>query len=218
MSSSSDTLNGSHQRETLFVLGNSYSLGLQDLRPLLGRNTIGVNRVLRHPLAVSGQFPKYLLLVDRTVVEAEAQRISAFAGKVVAFRAIEGALRNLDVTPFTFGLRTSSGWTLTGDMELSSNTSVYAVQLARRMGAAKIVLLGVDLSGYSRKDSHFFGDGKREGCKLTQNSLEKVLDNLGCFVVRCESEGIQVVNASPVRGPMDSVMPRQPFKEALSGV
>lgn len=216
MSSSTDFLSNVHSGETLFVLGNSYSLEQMELTPLLDRITIGVNRILRHPLCQDNLFPTYLLLVDAPVVVVEQERLLNYEGTVVAYRGIDGLLERSSVEHLGFDLSPKAEWdSMSGPMKLSCNTAIYAVQLARRMGASKIVLLGVDLTGYNRKHSHFFGDGKKEQCRLSSESLKKVLDNMGTFVVQCGCEGISVVNVSPIRGPMDTVMPHRPLREVL---
>ncbi len=94
-----------------------------------------------------------------------------------------------------------------GQFWFSGNTATYAVQAAMLMGFTDIRLLGVDLT-YDipgEKESHSFGSGKREGCRLSDVSL--ILKVFGRIMKDCEREGISLVNESWVRGPLDKVMP-----------
>ena len=72
---------------TWHIVGNSPSILVEDLQEL--PNTIGVNRILRHPTFV----PDYLLLVDEVVLRLERKRVEEYKGKILRYSGLCGGLR-----------------------------------------------------------------------------------------------------------------------------
>jgi hypothetical protein len=91
----------------------------------------------------------------------------------------------------------------------TGNTATYAVQAAALLGFRDIRLLGVDLVYRvpGQSDSHCWGDGKKEGCRLGDVSL--ILKVFARIRKDIEKRGGTLVNESPIKGPLDSVLPRR---------
>lgn len=92
-------------------------------------------------------------------------------------------------------------------MLLSGNTATYAAQFALAAGYSDIRLLGVDLCDYDRAESHCYGDGKKEGCKL--GKLTTIMSVFKKVRDMAHEKGATIVNESPVEGPLDEVFPRR---------
>lgn len=79
------------------------------------------------------------------------------------------------------------------------------MEAAALLGFTDIRIVGVDLVYPEKGPTHFFGDGRKEGCRISKltrilSTCKKVYDSL-------TSKGITIVNESPVRGPLDDVVP-----------
>lgn len=194
-----------------YVMGNAEHLNQLTLSNLvLSCNTIGVNRILR-AVPVT-----WLLLADKPLLEAERERIlisrpnlllfaGQFSGEVASLRdaGLAAFLYDLHSTPYQ---RMGIPWPpeAPGFFRFSGNTGTYAIEAAALMGFTEIRLVGIDLR-YDHEKSHFFGNGKAEGCELRELALPAYRQ-----VYRSLSEkGIKIVNESPLDGPLDDFIPKE---------
>ena len=190
---------------TWHIIGNSPSILEEDLSKL--KNTIGVNRILRHKTFV----PDYLLLVDEGVLVKERKRIDRYKGKIIRYcRMRGGVLRNFkrgetfDIEAGYHPIRRFDGL-----FAKSCNTAIYATEWASRRihpGRGQIVLHGADFTSSRSKFSHFFGSGKKDGC--SSNSWHDVVHNLKATAKFLLEHNIRLINGSPWHGPLDKVLPR----------
>lgn len=74
------------------------------------------------------------------------------------------------------------------------------------MGFRDIRLLGIDLR-YDLKNSHTFGDGRKEGCHL--GNKEIVLSAFKYVAEKVNQAGGTLVSESAYEGPLDEIIPRR---------
>jgi hypothetical protein len=190
---------------TWHIIGNSDSISEEDFSGL--KNTIGVNRILRH----ASFTPEYLLLVDLTVLREEQKRISGYTGKIIRYVGL-GNTRNgprlcrgeaFDIEDGYFPIRRFDGL-----YAKSQNTGVYAIEYAARRlypGRGQIVLHGMDFTAKGRRKTHFYGKGSRD---CSSQSWPSVVRKLGESARFLWANKIRVLNGSPWHGPLDAVIPR----------
>lgn len=75
------------------------------------------------------------------------------------------------------------------------------------MGATSIHLVGIDFR-YDLDKSHFFGDGRPEGCKPPAR-LTETFRIYRYLYETLRKRGIDLVNESPYDGPLDVILPRK---------
>ena len=190
---------------TWHIIGNSPSILEEDLSKL--KNTIGLNRILRHKTFI----PDYLLLVDEVVLFKERKRIDKYKGKIIRYHRMRGGRPGNFKRGETFDLEVGSHpiRRFDGLFAKSCNTAVYATEWASRRihpGRGQIVLHGADFTSSKSKVSHFFGNGKKEGC--SSNSWHSVLHNLKDTAKFLLEHKIWLINGSPWHGPLDKILPR----------
>ena len=190
---------------TWHIIGNSPSILGEDLLKL--SNTIGLNRILRHPTFT----PDYLLLVDDNVLARERKRIDKYKGKILRYSGMRGGLRRDFQRGEAFDIGEERGplRRFEGPFTKSCNTAIYATEWAARRihpGRGQIVLHGADLCTKRGKTSHFFGNGEKEGC--CGNAWHNVLTYLKTTVKFLWEHKIRLLNGSPWHGPLDQVLPR----------
>lgn len=88
----------------------------------------------------------------------------------------------------------------------SSNTGTYAIEAALLMGFRDIRMLGIDLR-YDLKQSHTFGDGRKEGCHL--GDMKTVLGGYEHVARLVKQAGGTLVSESAYAGPLDAIIPRR---------
>jgi hypothetical protein len=86
----------------------------------------------------------------------------------------------------------------------SGNSGTYALEAAALLGFTEIRMLGIDLR-YDLRDSHFFGNGKTEGCHLN----DKALPAYRSVYRELTERGIKIVNESAYDGPLDEFIPKE---------
>jgi hypothetical protein len=91
-----------------------------------------------------------------------------------------------------------------GAFKFSGNSGTYALEAAALMGFTEIRMLGIDLR-YDLANSHFFGNGKKEGCWLSKHALPAYRSVFRELTRR----GVKIVNESPYEGPLDEFIPRE---------
>jgi hypothetical protein len=89
----------------------------------------------------------------------------------------------------------------------SGNTGTYAIEAAALLGFTEVRMLGIDLR-YDLAKTHFFGDGRALGCKLSR-PLDYLVNRFRMVFEQLKSRGITLVNESPLEGPLDAVIPRE---------
>jgi hypothetical protein len=170
---------------------------------------VGINRLLR--LAE----PRYMMISDKDVLAAEAQRLRTSTCTILLFKGLAPyARRELpgrrlflwDVRPRRGPFRLRPGQKPKGFL-YSGNSSTYAIEAAALMGATEIRMVGIDLFYPRVGPTHFFGDGRKEGCRLS--SPERVVEAVRCLNRELKAKGITLVNESPASGPLDGVVPRR---------
>ena len=197
-----ESLGGKHRGETVVVIGNSSSLSEMDLSILDGYTTLGVNRLLRV------YEPNYLLVVDKSVLRDECERMKQFQDRVTYL-----------IYPGTMGsdgLRMYDGpWIDTGpmvgdkdptatsgpiDIGKVGNSGYEACQIAFRMGAARILIAGIDLFWPSTADTHCFGSGHEAGCRL--HKPEVICESFGEMKRLYAQCGVELLSISPWDTPL----------------
>lgn len=88
----------------------------------------------------------------------------------------------------------------------SGNSGTYAIEAAALIGFTEIRMLGIDLR-YDLCNSHFFGDGRKEGCRLS--NPEQVLAEYRALHEKLAERGTKLVNESAYAGPLDEFIPRE---------
>ena len=184
---------------TWHIVGNSYSILEEDLSGL--KNTIGLNRILRHKTFV----PDYLLMVDEGVRWKERERLRAYKGKIIRYSRLTRLWgESFEIEDGYYPQRR-----FTGTFARSMNTAMYAAEWASRQiypGRGQIVLHGVDFKTKRGKPSHFFGKGAKEGCSDIQWAT--VLRTMAVTAKFLWTNKIRLLNASPWHGPLDKIIPR----------
>jgi len=202
---------GRHKDETIIVLGNSASLNGMDLDEFDCFTTLGVNRILRM------YEPTYVMVVDHSVIRAEAKRLSKFEGDVLIFPgSMSSAMKSLYKGPWiSTGLMTSNAdpCAKKGPLQIPQrgNSAYEAAQIAMRMGASRIALAGVDLYWPPGKDTHFFGSGKKEGCSLCME--ENLISDFANLKKSYGYMGIEIVSISPWKTPFRDRIGYIPIEE-----
>jgi len=189
----------SRKLPTWHVLGNAWSLNLEDLSWC--KPCIGVNRILRFLQ------PDALLLLDWRVMEAEEKRIARYQGRVIAHWSLKECP---NVTEWVvLGDYRANMDRFSGPYPRYGNSGTTAMDWAARQLHPKpgqIVLHGMDFKAQKKRPSHFFGDGEKEGCSgANWASHVKMLKNAVYFLAE---KNIRVFNGSPVHGPLDEFLPR----------
>lgn len=202
-------LRGALKGRPCIIFGNSWSLNLMDLSKMRHFATIGCNRILRlFP-------PDYYIVVDRDPYRQDVELIKEFKGTRVLSSTIYDEriiCRRVPLQPLpsfefhTFRAATMTRRQLIGhrsfiesdwDMPVpsASNISWPLFQLAVMLGANPIGIAGIDLTWRNKKESHFFGEGSKEGAfEVSTTFLQRVFQQ-GAKL--CHDRGVKVFNLSP---------------------
>jgi hypothetical protein len=205
-------LKGTLLNHPCVILGNSSSLNRTDMSKIRPFKTIGCNRILR-------LFdPDYYIVVDRDPYRQDISMIRRFPGVRVLSSTIyneKTSCHRVPVQPipefpfYYFRALTTSGWPLNGkigylpviqaDWSLAvpsaANISFPMFQLAVMLGCNPIGIAGVDLEWRSVGDSHFFGNGAKQGC--FPFSPPKILAFFHEAARWCARNNVKVFNLSP---------------------
>ena len=206
-----------------YILGNSVSLrniNLDALGSDRSALTIGVNRLLQ---VFS---PNFLLVADKLVLQEELDRLHAAKPKLLVLRELDAkpdvsaTLAGIDRWTWSVGrvftpkrarpfLGYEPKWQH-GEFLRSGNTGTYAIEAAALMGCTEIRLLGIDLR-FDLKESHFFGVNKHNGQRIRhkQNHLRRLPLAYRAIHDKLKEMGVQVINESPIPGPLDEWIPRE---------
>jgi len=197
-----ETLRDKHQGETIIVIGNSSSLNKMDMGIWDGYTTIGTNRLLRT------YEPTYLLVVDKSVLRDEHERMMAAQDRVTyllypGMMGSEGRQMYpgpwLDTGPMIGGADPTSK---TGPIDIGrvGNSGYEATQIAFRMGARRILLAGIDLFWPTSGKTHSFGSGKEAGCRLHKpDEITEDFATLKQLYAHC---GVELTSISPWSTPL----------------
>lgn len=202
-------LKGALKGRPCIIFGNSSSLNRMDLEKMKAFATIGCNRILR-------LFePDYYICVDRDPYRQDIKLIEKYKGVRVLSSTMydERVICNrvpLQPLPafefYTFRAATMARRQLLGRDALieenwerpvpsASNISWPMFQLAIMLGANPIGIAGIDLTWKSKSQSHFFGNGEKEGAfEVSTSFLQRVFQK---GAVWCHEKGIKVFNLSP---------------------
>ena len=136
-----------HHGQRCFIVANGPSLNSMSLGVLRGEHVIGLNKI-HLGLPRLGFYPRYVVAVNRTVIEQAAEALSAL--NCIRFLGAQAALAaGLQPTALTYLVDTSrpparfctdialglhEGWTVTH----------AALQVAYHLGYADVVLIGLD--------------------------------------------------------------------------
>lgn len=207
-----------HPGSTIIVIGNSASLKAMNLGLFDYFITIGVNRLLRL------YRPTYLYTGDKSVTRAEIERMAAYVDTVrliFAGGAVDaGARRELD-----------GRYVYAGDMKGGAdparkrgpidigpvgNSGYQATQMAYRMGATTILLAGIDLFWPKCADSHFFGKGQNEKCRLRKpDEIRTAFAHLKDLY---SQKGVSLASVSPWKTPLRRSLGYIPLEEAARDI
>ena len=198
-------LKGALKGRPCIIFGNSSSLNGMDMKKMRSFATIGCNRILR-------LFePDYYICVDRGPYSQDIKLIEKYNGARVLSSTIysDKLVRRVPLQPmpefdfytFKFGGRLTVQPDWTKPISGASNISWPMFQLAVMLGANPIGIAGIDFTWRSKADSHFFGDGGKEGAfPVNENGLRRVFQNAARW---CNLHGVKVFNLSP-EGALDA--------------
>jgi len=149
--------------------------------------------------------------VDDVVLRLEQKRIAKYKGKILRYSGLKGGIRKDFKRGETFDIGERYGPlnSFEGVFAKSCNTAIYATEWAARQLHPKrgqIVLHGADFTTKKGKTSHFFGNGKKEGC--CADSWHSILNYLKTTVKFLWGHNIRLLNGSPWHGPLDQILPR----------
>ncbi len=80
--------------------------------------------------------------------------------------------------------------------------ALFASQIAVAMGFNEIVLIGIDFN-FSTDQTHFYNSSDREknwALAVSIQRRDKMLSGFRVFAEHAENQGVEVINASPVKG------------------
>lgn len=210
-----NSLKNRHQGETLVVVGNGPSLAAIDFKLLSKFTTFGSNKIFLQDQWV----PTYYSVEDDLVMVQNEKSIREFGGTTKLFpcsmlsicsRIPNSIYFEFSTKKFVHGKPSF----ISEDSPFPSwgSTIVYTqIQLAVWMGAARIILVGVDFnftlpdgSKNSKKElvsegevNHFHPDYRKIGEKwnipnldLQRRSFQKAVDS-------CRERGVELINATP---------------------
>jgi hypothetical protein len=150
-----------------------------------------------------------LLLADRAVLDAELARIREKRPTLLLWRGLRWYASANGLPGYYFDLwsKRIAGTRREPGVFLSShNTGTYMVEAALLLGFRDLRMVGIDLR-YDLKESHFFGDGRKEGCHLSD--LKKTVECFRQAEKMVRETGGSLVNESGYEGPLDDVIPRE---------
>ena len=227
MQLNTSTLKNCHKNQTILVLGNAHSLCNVPLRWLDDYITIGCNRILRL------YTPSYYIVSDRNPYEEDLEYIKKGTfGKLLSTTIFNTSFKTrnqpnvaelpaFDWYPWTPTLHSEKNPenVPSKDIVLDPTTKFYTykniappmIQFAASMGAKTIGLLGIDMKWPSHKKSHFWGEGAASGSYMFNGKL--VSSWIGRLAKEFAKKGIEVINLSSYRGPLDHHIPHMPFSQ-----
>lgn len=227
---------GLHAGATVVLMGTAWSLNripLELMKALQAEKdlvTIGCNRILRI------YQPNYYCVADREPYSQEIERIRDFRGvrllaETIFHRDLDTPHKapvlpepEIDwvawrpTTHAMLGKPIERKMAMQGSVRVvqtdprkpiisGANIAYCMLQWAIIMGARRIGFTGIDLTWESPEKSHFWGDGREEGCRPFANKV--VLFHAACKKWLEANEPtvgpIEVKNLSPVPGPLDDI-------------
>lgn len=214
-------LRGRHRGERVYIIGNGPSLLVADLDRLTGATTFASNKIYLAYEQTAWR-PSYYSVEDHLVLRNNMEQIAALDGSLKIFPAnmrdfgyhgadtvfmpflppasFETPLSDPDFPGFSRDLSHGVFW--------GSTITYTQIQMALYMGAAEIILLGIDHS-YALPDTrignayvhagernHFHPDYREEGEIWHQPNLDVLEVSYGKARDVCAAAGVRIVNAS----------------------
>ena len=166
-----------HQGDTIIVVGNAPSLADTDMKTVALFNTIGCNRILKHPTFR----PTYLMTSDRRPYYAEIEEgnyhrhaesvkillsTTIFDHTISCHGTIAAKAADFRWYPWRVGVASSPFNWKTFNAPLCSFASISGpmIQAAVIMGAKRIGIVGIDMQMPDSGSGHFYGDQGQWEC------------------------------------------------------
>ena len=173
--------------ETIYIIGGGPSLKNFDVKTLIGKKTIAINKaIIYHPTA------KVLYWTDGRFYTWFKNEVDNYKGLKFALKPGSQYTRDIQV------LRKGKTHGLEEDPQVLAhgfNSGHAAINLAYHLGAARIILLGFDM-GNDGTQTHFH-DGYPTRAAGDKIYHEKFLPGFKQLNVEIKTKGIEIYNASP---------------------
>jgi hypothetical protein len=198
-----------HPGERIVIVCNGPSLNQTDLAPLAREVVFGLNKI-HLGLDRFGFHPRYLAAVNDKVIAQEAGALAALSSvKFITDRAAPV----LPAGPLTYHLNTTRIATpfchdITLAVREGHTVTFVALQIARFMGAAEVVILGLDhrytASGPPNAALHMAGDDPNHfdpryfgGKDWDAPNLVKSEESFHLARAAYQAEGRRIIDATP---------------------
>lgn len=173
---------GRHRGADVFVVGTGTSLAAFEWGQLVGGITVALNDAM----LARGFVPTYHLFVDDALAERYAGRwdsrttvclpnivrhlARSHAGAVAGWTQVQ---RDLDMSRLPWSWPSVAVGVDTDELYCVHTIAIAGIQLAWKLGARRIILLGLD--GYTSKTAAYF-DGRRDGTPHAERGARDVGD------------------------------------------